>query len=325
MKFVRTVVAVALIASIGLVATGCSNSDVAAKVNGEEIKMETLNTQLEQLKKQYPQMFEGTDGEARLLDFKKRILDNLINQELVSQAADEKGIDITDADVQKQIDQLKQGFKSEDEFVKALESAGMDVDALKQQIKDQLLSQKLIDSLKTSDKVSEKELKAYYDKNKAQFAQPAAKRASHILFDAKDEATAKKVLAEIKDGGDFAALAKKHSKDPGSAAKGGDLGWPTTPYVPEFEAALKKLDKGEMSALVKSQFGWHIIKVTDTRTAKQQSFKDAKPQIEQILQQQQKADAYQKFLDGLRKKAEIEIIAEDLKADSAPAQGTESK
>ncbi|MBI5232301.1 MAG: peptidylprolyl isomerase [Coriobacteriales bacterium] len=319
MKLVRIALALVLALAVATVATGCTDKDTAAKVNGEKIKMSELNAQLDQLKKQYPQMFSGADGEARLLDFKRRLLDNLINQKLITQAAKEKGIDVTDSDVQKQIDQLKQGFKSDAEFETALKNAGMTKEALEKQIRDQLLSQKLVEAISADAKISDKDIEAYYKKNKKQFYQAASKRASHILFDAKDKAKAQKVLDQLEGGDDFASLAKENSKDPGSAAKGGDLGWPTTPYVPEFESALKKLDKGEMSGLVKSQFGWHIIKVTDERGAKQLSLAEAKKQIEQIMQQQQRADAYQKFLDEIRKKAKIEIVAKELKADAAPA------
>lgn len=323
-KFGALLVIVAL-AMAALVVTGCQESDVAAKVNGEVITNAELDKQLEQLKKQYPQMFTGADGEGRMLDFKQRLLDNLINQKLVEQAAKEKDIKITDADVDKQIEQLKSGFKDDAQFEQALKTAGMSVDQLKTQIRDQLLTQKLIESLAADIKVTEAEVKAYYDKNKAQFLQKEAKKASHILFKPDDKKTAEKVLAEVKAGGDFAALAKQYSVDTATASKGGDLGWPTTPYVPEFETALAKLKKGQTSALVQTPYGWHIIRVTDERKGKQQTLAEVKAQIEQIIQQQRRADGYQKFLDDLKKKAEIEILVADLKDGGAASKETTGK
>ncbi|TLN00217.1 hypothetical protein FDZ71_14695 [bacterium] len=314
MKSVRILLAAVLIASVAFVATGCSDKNTAATVNGTKIKIEELDKQVAQLKKQYPQMFEGADGEGRLIDFKQRLLDNLINQALIAQAAKDKGIDISDADVQKQIDQLKAGFKDQAQFDAALKSAGMTAETLKTQVRDQLTTQKLIETLAANAKVSAADVKSYYAKNKQQFYQKEAKRASHILFKPEDKKKAQAVLAEVEAGGDFAALAKKNSVDTATASKGGDLGWPTTPYVEEFEKALVKLSKGETSALVQTPYGWHIIRVTDERPAKQQSLADVKDQIEQILLQQQRADAYQKFLDGLRKKAKIEILLPELKA-----------
>ena len=326
MKFTRTILAVALVSALALAATGCNSDSVAATVNGEKITVDELNQQVEQLKKQYPTMFTGTDGEGRLLDFKQRLLDNLINQKLIEQAAKDKGIDVTSADVQKQIATLKKGFKDDTQFQAALKSAGLDEAGLEQQVREQLIQQKLIDKLSSdATTVTADDITAYYDANKSQFEQKAAKRASHILFKPADEATAKKVLAEVLAGGDFAAAAKKYSQDPGSAANGGDLGWPTTPYVTEFQAALDKLNVGQMTTtLVKSQYGWHIIKVTDERAALTKTLEQAKAQIVQIITQQRKADAYQKFLDSLRKKAKIEIIIPELKASSTGSKTTTS-
>lgn len=316
MKLTRIVLAVALVAGLAF-AGGCKSADVAAKVNGDRISLEELDKQVEQLKKQYPDMFEGTDGEGRLIDFKQRLLDSLINQKLIEQAAVDKGLKVTDAEVAKQVEQLKTGFKDDAQFQSALKSANMTLESLTKQIRDQLITQKLIESLAKDTKVPEAELKTYFEKNKAQFSQAAAKRATHILFKPEDKKTAQQVLDQIKNGGDFAALAKQYSVDTATKANGGDLGWPTTPYVPEFEAALAKLGKGKTSGLVQTPYGWHIIRVTDIRTATQKKFADVKDQIEQILIQQRRADAYQKFLDDLRKKAKIEILVEELKTPAA--------
>jgi foldase protein PrsA len=322
MKALRIVLVAALAAALAIGAAGCTDKNVAAKVNGDPITIEELNVQVEQLKVQYPQMFEGADGEGRLLDFKQRLLDNLINQKLIEQASKEKKIEVTDADVKKQVDQLKSGFKDDAQFQDALKSAGMDADGLSRQIKEQLVTQKLIETLSKDTSITVTDMQAYYDKNKTQFEQKAAKRAVHILFKPEDKATATKVLEQIKDGGDFAALAKQHSVDTATASKGGDLGWPTTPYVDEFEAALAKLKKGQTSGLVQTPYGWHIIRVTETRTGSQQKFDQVKSQIEQILVQQERAEAYQKFLDELKKKAKIEILIEELKAGAAGSTGS---
>ena len=326
MKPMRYVLAVALCAVmlIGAAAlTGCSDKDVAAKVNGQVIKVSDLNTQLDQLKKQYPQMFTGTDAQGRLLDFKQRLLENLINQDLIEQAAKAKGINVSDADVQKQIDQLKSGFKDSSQFDSALKSAGMTLDQLKSQIRNQLVTQKLVETLSSSQTVSQADIQAYYDKNKSQFFQKPAKRASHILFKPEDKATAAKVLKEIQAGTiTLPDAARKYSIDTATASKGGDLGWPTTAYVPEFQAALDKLNKGQMSGLVQSPYGWHIILVTDVRAGTQQPLADVKSQIQQIIVQQRKSDAYQQFLNDLRKNAKIEYIEADLKPNAAKGGST---
>jgi len=329
MKSTRILLVTALclvLATGALATTGCSKKDVAAEVNGEAIPIAQVNEQLEQLKKQYPTMFTGADGEGRLLDFKQRIVDNLVNAKLVEQAAKEKGISVSDADIQKQIDQLKAGFKDQAQFEAALTSAGMTLETLKESIRQQLVTSKLMEQLAANQKVTDQEITEYYNNNKSQFAQKAQKRASHVLFKAADKSEAQKVLADLKAGTiAFAAAAKKYSIDTATAAKGGDLGWPTTTtYVPEFQAALDKLAKGAMSGLVQSTYGWHIILVTDTRAAKQQTLAEVKSQIEQIILQKRKADAYQTFLDGLRKSAKINILLEDLKAGAGKSAPTTS-
>lgn len=328
MKSTRILLVLALLGTMAagtLALTGCADKDTAAKVNGESISNAELEKQLVQLKKQYPNMFEGADGEGRLLDFKQRLLDNLVNQKLIEQAAQDKNIKISDADIKKQIDQLKAGFKDETQFEDALKSAGMTLETLTEQIRQQLMTQKLIESLAADEKITAKDIQTYYDANKSQFFQKASKRASHILFKVEDKAKATAILAKVKDGGDFASLAKANSIDTATAAKGGDLGWPTTAFVPEFQAALDKLSKGQMSGLVQTPYGWHIIKVTDTRTGSQQSLAEVKSQIEQIIIQQRRADAYQKFLNDLRKKADIEILVEDLKSSKASTTATATK
>jgi foldase protein PrsA len=304
-----------------LALTGCGGQDAAVKVNGQVITTTEINQQLDQLKKQYPQMFTGSDAQGRLLDFKQRLVENLINQALIEQAAQQKGINVSDADIQKQIDQLRGNFKDQSQFDQALKSAGMSLDQLKTQIKNQLVTQKLVETLAASSKVTDADIQQYYDQNKAQFFQKPAKRASHILF--KDQATAAKVLKLLQTKAiTFPAAARQYSIDTATASKGGDLGWPTQAYVPEFQSALDKLNKGQMSGLVQSPLGWHIILVTDVRPGTQQPLADVKSQIEQIIVQQRRSDAYQQFLNDLRKNAKIEYIETDLKPVAAGGAST---
>ena len=325
MRFLLGVALCALMAFAVVGLTGCGPKDVAATVNGQVIKASDLNTQLDQLKKQYPNMFTGSDAEGRLLDFKQRLVENLINQALIEQAAKSKGINVSDADIQKQIDQLKGGFKDQSQFDQALKSAGMSLDQLKTQIKNQLITQKLVETLASSQAVSQADIQAYYDKNKSQFFQKPAKRASHILFKVTDKENAEKVLKELLAKTiTFSAAAKQYSIDTATAAKGGDLGWPTQPYVPEFQTALDKLDKGQMSGLVQSPYGLHIIIVTDVRGGTQQSLAEVKSQIQQIIVQQRRSDAYQQFLNDLRKNAKIEYVEADLKPSAKGSSSTGS-
>ena len=149
--------------------------------------------------------------------------------------------------------------------------------------------------------VSEADMKAEYDKFVAANAGKEYK-ARHILVE--QEAQAKAIIANIKKGAKFEDIAKKDSKDPGSGANGGDLDWaPAASYVPEFSEAMVKLNKGQMTETpVKSQFGWHIIRVDDVREAEMPKFEDVKPQLQQQMTQQK----LQKYQQDLREKAKVE-------------------
>ena len=309
--------AIALVAVLAVSLTGCGDKDVAAKVNGEVVKKSLIDNQMVQVEQQYASMFEGADGDARKLDFRQRLLDNAVNNVLIRQAAKDEGVTVTDSDVEAKINELKKQFADDAAFEEALKKAKMTVEELEEQLRDQLVTTKLVEKLTRDIKVSDADAQAYYDKNKTQFVEKAAVHASHILFNEDDKATAEKVLGQVKNGGDFTALAKEYSKDTVSAANGGDLGWPTTPYVTEFQTAADKLKPGQISELVKSPFGWHIIKVIERRGDRQKPLKEVRESIVQILSQQQQAEAYQQYVDKLKKKAKIEIIDPELKGKTA--------
>jgi peptidyl-prolyl cis-trans isomerase C len=150
--------------------------------------------------------------------------------------------------------------------------------------------------------VSDEVARAEYDKIKASQGTGSEYRARHILVEKEEEAKA--LIAQIKAGGSFEELAKKNSKDPGSGANGGDLDFAKPDaYVPEFGAAMAQLKKGEMTQTpVKTQFGWHVIRLEDVREAQFPAFDDVKAQLKQRLEQVQ----MQKFQDELRAKAKTD-------------------
>jgi peptidyl-prolyl cis-trans isomerase C len=184
----------------------------------------------------------------------------------------------------------KQGLSASEDFKAQMELA-----------RQTILIRELFAEYQKKNPIADADLKAEYDKFSSANGGKEYK-ARHILVE--KEADAKAILASLKKGGKFEDIAKKQSKDPGSGAKGGDLDWANpASYVPEFSAALTKLDKGQMTETpVKTQFGYHIIRVDDTRDAKLPSFDEVKPQIAQQMQQQ-KLTAFQ---DELRKKAKVE-------------------
>ncbi|MPM87272.1 putative parvulin-type peptidyl-prolyl cis-trans isomerase [bioreactor metagenome] len=164
-----------------------------------------------------------------------------------------------------------------------------------------ILIRELFADYQKNNPVTDAEIQAEYDKFVAANSGKEYK-ASHILVEKEDQAKA--IIDQINKGAKFEDIAKKESKDPGSGARGGDLDWANpSNYVPEFTEALVKLKKGQMTAVpVKSQFGWHIIRLDDTRDAQMPKLEEVKPQIAQQLQQQKLA----KFQEDLRAKAKIQ-------------------
>ncbi len=179
--------------------------------------------------------------------------------------------------------------------------ASADFRAQMELARQSLLIRELFEDYRRKNPVSDDAAKAEYDKFKAQ-ASGTEYRARHILVEKEDEA--KGLIAQIKAGAKFDELAKKHSKDPGSGANGGDLDFAKPDsYVAEFGQAMAKLKKGEMTETpVKTQFGWHIIKLEDTRDASFPAFDDVKAQIKQQLEQRK----MQAFQEELRAKAKTD-------------------
>ena len=179
--------------------------------------------------------------------------------------------------------------------------ASADYKAQMELARQSILIRELFADYQKKNPVTDAEIKAEYDKFVAANSGKEYK-ASHILVEKEDEAKA--IIASIKKGAKFADIAKKQSKDPGSGAKGGDLDWANpSSYVGEFSDALVKLEKGKMTdAPVKSQFGYHVIRLDDVREAELPKLADVKPQVAQQLQQQKLA----KFQEDLRTKAKVE-------------------
>lgn len=262
----------------------CSSNDpaqtkdaVAATVNGTPISERLVELML----KQRSNLGREAGAEAR-----KAFIDRLAMQLIISQEAVKKGLDKS-AEVADQMELIKQSVL---------------VDAFVQ------------DYLKNNP-VSDDAIKAEYEKIKAQEAGTEYK-ARHILVDT--EAEAKDIIAKLnKDPKAFEALAKAKSKDPGSKVKGGDLGWfDARGMVPEFGGAVSKLAKGKFTETpVKSQFGYHVILLDDTRAKEIAPLEQVKARLKQQLQEQN----LQKVFDDMKAKAKIEIVQASAPA-SAPAQ-----
>jgi len=201
--------------------------------------------------------------------------------------------------------QLKEEVVAREIFMQEAQKRGLDAtDDFKQQMelaRQTLLIRELFADYQKTNPVTDADVQAEYDKFVAANGGKEY-RARHILVEKEDEAKA--VIANLKKGQKFEDLAKKQSKDPGSGANGGDLDWANAAsYVPEFSAAMLKLTKGQTTQEpVKTQFGWHIIRLDDVREAQLPKLEEVKPQIAQQLQQQKLS----KFQEDLRTKAKVE-------------------
>ncbi|MGZ0084680.1 peptidylprolyl isomerase [Geobacillus sp. C56-T2] len=222
----------------------------------------------------------------------KSVLRDLIDEKVLS-----KKYKVTDEEIDREIERIKDAYGTQYDL--AVQQNGEKV--IREMVKLDLLRAK---AAVADVKVTEKELKDYYNNYKPKI------RASHILV--KDEKTAKEVKAKLDKGEDFAKLAKEYSQDPGSASNGGDLGWfGPGKMVKEFEEAAYKLDVGEVSDPVKTDYGYHIIKVTDKE--KKKSFAEMKDEIAfEVKRSKLDPSTMQSKVDELVKEADVEIKDKDL-------------
>jgi foldase protein PrsA len=225
--------------------------------------------------------------------FGKDVIRDLVHEKVLS-----KEFKVTDKEIEKEMENLKKMYGPQYEI--AVQQNGEQ--AIRDMVKLDLLRQK---AAMKDVKVTEKEMKKYYDEYKPKI------KASHILVD--DEKTANEIKAKLDKGEDFAKLAKEYSKDPGSAKNGGDLGWfGSGEMVKEFEDAAYALKVGEISKPVKSEYGYHIIKVTDKE--KKKSFEQMKEEIEFELKKSKLDPAkVQSEVEKLVKKADVKVNDDQLK------------
>jgi peptidyl-prolyl cis-trans isomerase C len=289
--------------------------DVVARVNGEDVKKADFERMIKTI--------EARAGQPMPPDRRDEImrgaLDQLVIYTLLSQESKARQIKIDDTEIDQKVQQLRSQFPTQQAFDEALKQRGLTLDSLKHDARVDLSVTKLMDAeMSTEASVTDQEAKDFYAKNPDKFQQPETVRASHILVrvdEKADAGTRKKARAEIdavlkqaRSGGDFAKLAQEHSQD-GSAAQGGDLNYfPRGQMVPEFDKVAFELKPGQISGVVQTQFGYHIIKVTDRKPARTVPYEEASAQIKQFLTEQKKQQRADNFIAGLKKKSKIEVL-----------------
>lgn len=268
-----------------LVMFGFSKDEVVAKVGSKSISKEDLYTTLVD---QY--------GDAAL--------DTLIAEKIVELESDKEKITVKDSEIEEELQSMKDSYGGEEAFNEALASSGASLDSVKKNVQSFLLTEKLLEDRIS---ISDDQIKEYFEANKESFAQKEQVQASHILVD--DEETAKEVKSKLDDGGDFAELAKEYSTDTSNAESGGELGFfAKGEMVTEFDDKAFAMKKGEISEPVKTEFGYHIIKVTDKKDAKEAVLDDHKEEIKDILFDQALQTEYGTWLEEQKEEYQIENL-----------------
>ncbi len=290
--------------------------DIVATVNGVAILKTEL---LERIAGADAQM-GGTPG-PKTIAFYRTVLDQLVGAQLLYQASRDRDMLVASADVDRELDNMKSRFPQPDQFDQALETRGMTLDELRNEVQRNLSIQKLIETgIVSRANVTPEAKRRFYDENQEQMRQPEQLRLSHILKSVSPEATAEEratvltaiegILEEAKSGADFAGLAREHSEDPGSAQNGGGLTVTRGQTVPPFEQAAFALEPGGLSSVVETQFGYHIIKLSEKIEGQLMSYEDVHPRIEQHLKQQAIQDGIDQAVTSLKESGEVKLFVE---------------
>jgi foldase protein PrsA len=235
-------------------------------------------------------------------------VEQLIADKIVASEAKKEKVTITDKELNEEVDKLKESYGGEEVFNQMLESNNTTVDALKDDLKNYLTIRKL---LEPQIKITDEELQTYFDENKDSFGEAEQVKASHILV--ADEATANEIKQKLADGADFAELAKEYSTDEGTMENGGELGFfAKGTMVTEFDDVAFTLPVNEISDPVKTDYGYHIIKVEEKKEAKEANFDDSKKEIKETLIQQKMETEYSTWLEEKKKDYDIENSLESV-------------
>jgi peptidyl-prolyl cis-trans isomerase C len=288
--------------------------DVVASVNGHPIHKAELLSRMDAVRDRV-----GLPGGDLPVQIYRTVLDDMINLELLYQSSESSEFAATPEEVDKEFSNLKSQFPSEQAFQDQLASESMSPDQLKDILKKDLSVQKLVENkLAARVVISDEDMRRFYDENQDQMRQPEQRKLRHILIRVEQDATPEaKAAARAKieslreqvvtGGADFAELAKANSEDPGSRDQGGEMTIGRGQTVDSFEKAAFQLDPLEVSPVVETKFGFHIIQLTEAIPAKVIPFDEVSPRIQDYLRQQGVRQEVESELEGLRTKASIAL------------------
>ncbi len=325
MKNKKIILMMALTLVLGML-SGCiqkAESDEAAIVNGEEISREAYLNELNIYKNMYEAQYgndiwgvEIEEGKSFERYLKESVLENMITDKALVQVAMENGYEVSEEELESEFEAYKSQFPSDEDYQTFLDTNMMTEDYLKSTIrKDQIVNEYLKEYTENLE-IDDSDLETYYEENKNEIDKV---RASHILVE--DPILAQDILAKLYEGEDFAELASEHSID-STSQSGGDLGFfGRGQMIPEFEEVAFDLEVGELSGLVESQFGIHIIKVTE----KQNTFEENK----ELVEEQYRSTLFNERVTEIRENADVEKVVEydniDLDIEEPEAEEPEAE
>ncbi len=296
-----------------------ATGEVVARVNGSAINRKDLDASVRalvmQMSRQGRQILPGVT--TRL---EQDVLDEMIGRELLLQEGSKHPPADVDQKVQAQIELATKQLGGDEELKKALAQTGATPAEYAKRVHDNVIVQNTIQQIVDKEvKITPEEIKSFYDQNPDQFKQPETVRASHILIrvppDASDDVKKDKhaqieaARSLVKGGEKFADVARKVSEDPGSAANGGDLNFfPRGAMVPEFDAAAFSLKTNTLSDVITTQFGYHVLLVTDRKPAQTVPFDQVKEDLGKFLKQRKSNEVTQNHVAELRKSAKVEVL-----------------
>lgn len=309
--------------------TACASGDgasgdpnaVAATIGEDEIKETTITDYIQNFR--VGQKIESDEAFGTWLnqygmtpsDMREDVINFFVEQELVKKAAEEKGVTVSDDDINAEVDQMKANYESDEAWQTALQEAGYTEDDYRENVRTGMLQNAL------QEKIIEENTAELTDEDLLEEASQyapyfdGAKKSSHILFNADDEKTAQEVLDRINNGEiEFADAAKEYSQDTGSAENGGDVGWDMlNTFVTEYTDAVDGLNEGETSGLVKSDYGIHIIRCTEVFTAPDpitsldQLPSELVDYIRNMANSSKESEAYSTWFEEYKEAADVQI------------------
>jgi peptidyl-prolyl cis-trans isomerase C len=309
-----------------MVVAGCSAAEPVANIEPESKKVAVFEggeVTLGELQEFAQQSGAGdlSPGSPQYEAIVAQLMPQLVDIEIAKAYAEEQGITVTEAEVNKEIESLKdqvaqqaqaqgQDVNREEAFDQALQQVNLTEQQLRQQVREQLPIQKVQKRVAGGVGPSQGEVEQFYQQNKvAQFTTPATRCTRHILFNKDQKEKAEEVKKQLQEGGDFAALAKQYSQDPGSAERGGDLGCiGKGETVPNFEEAAFNAKQGEIVGPVETEFGYHLLEVTDIREESTQPLSEVEAQIRDQLTADAQAKKFEVWLQKQKEQRNVKYL-----------------